>query len=90
MSHLLPIPNVFTTHHTDARINTVTGGIEEVFKGDSPWHDDEIVDSFDPSRLPPRVVIKLLGARKAVEKEINDLLAPHGGRTTCHDRGCIK
>ena len=26
MSHLLPIPNVFTTHHTDARINTATWG----------------------------------------------------------------
>ena len=78
MTHLLPIPKVFITHLTDARIDTATGEIEEIVKGESPWRDDEIVDSFDPSRLPPRIVIKLLGARKAAEKEINDLLAPTG------------
>ena len=47
-------------------------------KGKVTMSGDAIVDSFGPSRLPPRVVFMLPGARKAVGKEINDLLTPHG------------
>ena len=58
--------------------NLLTNKIENACESESPWLNDDIADSFDPSRLPPRVVIKLPGARAAVEKGINDLLAPHG------------
>ena len=73
---LLPIPNHFITDATD--FNVFANKVEKASDSKISWYDDDIVDSFDPSRLPPRVVMKLPGARIAVEKEINDLLAPHG------------
>ena len=42
------------------------------------WFDDEIVDQFDPSRIPPRIAFRLEKAREAIVKEITDLLTPHG------------
>ena len=41
--------------------------------------DQDILDGFDPSRIPPRVAFKLQPARIAIEKEITDLLTakPH-------------
>ena len=41
-------------------------------------YDDDIVDSFDPSRIPPRIAFRLEKAREAIVKEITDLLTPHG------------
>ena len=38
--------------------------------------DQDILDGFDPSRVPPRVAFKLLPARAAIEREITDLLQP--------------
>ena len=67
MSNFLPIPKTFITSFTDVQINTGAGAIENVLAVESPRYKDDIVDSFGPSRLPPRVAIKLTGARKAVE-----------------------
>lgn len=77
-SRLLPIPKACATKSADVNINATTGEIENAMAVDSPWLEDDIVDSFGPSRLPPRVVIKFPGDRKAAWKEINDLIAPHG------------
>ena len=40
----------------------------------SEYVDQDILDGFDPSRIPPRVAFKLLPARIAIEREITDLL----------------
>ena len=45
---------------------------------DAWWYEDEIVDQFDPSRIPPRIAFRLEKARDAIEKEITDLLTAHG------------
>ena len=47
-------------------------------KIDMNMSDDDIVDSFGPSRLHRRILFRLPGARKAAGKEIADLLTPHG------------
>ena len=36
--------------------------------------DDDVMQHFDPSRIPPRIAFKLIPAREAIEKEINDLI----------------
>ena len=40
------------------------------------YSDQDILDGFDPSRIPPRVAFKLAPARLAIEREITDLLQP--------------
>ena len=40
--------------------------------------DDEILNRFDPSGIPPRIAFRSPQARTAMEKEITDLLTPHG------------
>ena len=77
MSSLLPIPKCFATKSTDVNINATTGEIDHILTAESPWLGDEIVDPFGPPRLPPRVVVKLPGVRRAAGEEINDLLSPH-------------
>ena len=76
MNCLLPVPNVFLTQ--DRKKGTESPNRSKEGKGEVKMLDGEIVDSFGPSRLPPRIIFLLPGARKAVEKEINDLLTPHG------------
>ena len=76
MENLLRIPNHFVALFTD--FNILTNKIEQSSESETHWLDDGVVGSFGPSRLPPRAVIKLQGERAAVEKEISDLLAPHG------------
>ena len=41
------------------------------------WADESILNQFGPSRIPPRIAIKLKGAREAIVKEIDDLLLTH-------------
>ena len=41
--------------------------------------DDDILNHFDPSRLPPRIAFRLPEARTAIEKEISDLLRSEKG-----------
>ena len=51
---------------------------EEIFyqsKKDE-YSDDDVLENFDPSRVPPRVAFRLIPAREAIEKEINDLITP--------------
>ena len=79
MGGLLPTPNHFTKAFTD--FNVLTCKAEKAGESTFPWFGEDIVNSFDPSRLSPRVVIKLPVERVAAEKEINDLLAPHGAET---------
>ena len=81
MGHLLPIPNHFATIFTD--FNILANKIEKARDSGIPWLGDEVVDSFCPSRLPPRVAIKLPGAMAAVGKEIDDLSAPRGAEPPC-------
>ena len=57
MGNLLPIPNHFSTTFTD--FNMLTNKVDKTCESDIPWLDDDIVDSFSPSRLPPRVAKKL-------------------------------
>ena len=38
------------------------------------YNDDDVMQHFDPSRIPPRIAFKLIPAREAIEKEINDLI----------------
>ena len=38
------------------------------------YSDDDVLENFDPSRVPPRVAFRLIPAREAIEKEVNDLL----------------
>ena len=45
---------------------------------DDGLYTDDVVDSFGTSRLPPRIICRLPGARTDFEKEINDLLVSHG------------
>ena len=76
MNSGFPIPNTFVT---SGKVDYVwSNHPKRKGKDETQWLDDDIVDSFGPSRLPPRIVFKLPGARKAVEKEITDLLTPHG------------
>ena len=76
MNSGFPIPNTFLTSN---KVDSVWfNHPKRKGKDETRWLDDDIVDSFGPSRLPPRIVFKLPGARKAVEKEITDLLTPHG------------
>ena len=41
--------------------------------------DQDILDHFDPSRLPPRIAFRMPQARAAIEKEITDLLKSQNG-----------
>ena len=74
MIECFPVSNTFLSQEND--VSTHLRNEKRGDKTAKPMFDDDIVDSFDPSRLPPRVVFHLPGARKAVEKEINDLLTP--------------
>ena len=38
------------------------------------YTDQDVIDHFDPSRIPPRVAFQVPQARLAIEKEISDLL----------------
>ena len=40
--------------------------------------DQEILDKFGPSRIPPRIAFQSPQSRLAIGKEITDLLTPHG------------
>ena len=40
--------------------------------------DEEIIEGFDPSRLPPRIWAKIPSACEAMNKEISNLLADKG------------
>ena len=40
------------------------------------YSDEDILESFDPSRIPPRIAFRLPPAREAIEKEVTDLLTP--------------
>ena len=76
MNSALPTPSVFLTRWRFE--SGVFNTNRDSRMGNSGMLDDDIVDSFGPSRLPPIVVFKLPGARKAVVAEIADLLTPHG------------
>ena len=52
----------------DATIRTNTGSIK------AEYNDQDILDGFGPSRVPPRIAFKLKPARGAIEREIADLL----------------
>ena len=40
------------------------------------YSDDDVLENFDPSRIPPRIAFRLPPAREAIEKEVTDLLTP--------------
>ena len=67
MGGLLPIHNNFTAMFTD--FNVLTSKVEKACESKPPWFEDDIVDSFGPSRPPPMVVIKLPGARGEVGRK---------------------
>ena len=72
----LPVPNVFLTHNKGGptgQFNKLKNGNREPF-----LLGDDIDNSIGPSRFSLRAIFMLPGDRNAVEKEIADLLTPHG------------
>ena len=67
---------MFLTHDKDGLTESSNRSKGE--KREPQMLDDEIVDSFGPSRLPTWVLFPPTGARQAVGGEIKDLLTPHG------------
>ena len=89
MEGFSPVSNAFLSHEKDAptQLNLVQR------KGNHTialYDDDDVVDSFDSSRLPRRVVFPLSGSRKAVGKEINDLLTPRGTEPPCYGSSVVE
>ena len=73
MGPMLPKGFTFTLHAQD-RTDALILATRESQKKE--YLDQDILDGFDPSRIPPRIAFKLAPARAAIEREITDLLQP--------------
>ena len=69
------LPKGFTfTLHAHGQTDAPTFATQESRKGE--YFAQDILDGFDPSRIPPRLAPKLAPARAAIEREIADFLQP--------------
>ena len=64
-------------HHSDRVTQEQISSSRDSQK--TEYMDQDVLDGFDPSGVPPRIAPKLIPARQAIEREITDLLAakPH-------------